>query len=236
MSTKLEKKEEHLAIIQSRTELLQQNYQNELETNPKYSLEVDPEDKYKMSPAQKEFIKQYVEFKNVNTAADLAGIDMDTARQFFIAYGSQQEIRRINLALYHRQFATRLLNLDEIGGYLTCLLTGANVPTGDQLRTADKLKIVDQLIRLNELKQNALQDPSVVMMQDIDVQIKNLSVATLGQLIKQSNMKEKQDIVKTYDAEDMLTPEETAYLSTLSTKDLLQLIDDTNKGGKGNDK
>lgn len=235
MSNNLKKKEKQLTVVQAKTELLQQEYTNELETNPKYSLEVDPENKYGMPEAQKNFVKQYVEFKNVNTAAELVGIDQDTAKQYFISFASQQEIRRINLALYHRQFATRLLTIDEIGGYLTCMLTGANVPIGDQLKTSEKLKVIDQLIKLNELKQNALQDPSVVMMNDIDVQIKNLSVATLGQLIAQSNMKEKQDIIKTYDVDGNLSPEEEAYLSTLPTSDLLQLIDETNKGVKKDD-
>lgn len=234
-SKKLLQAENALELVQTQTNALQKQYISELETNPKYSLSVDPENKYEMPDIQKKFIKFYVDYKNVNTAADLAEIDGDTAKRFFIAYGTQNEIRRINLALYHRQFATRLLDLDEIGGYLTCLLTGENVPVGDQLKTGEKLKVVELLIKLNELKQNSLLDPTIVMAKDIDVQIKNLSIATIKQLINQDvNMKERNNVVAEFSEHD-LTPEETAYLSTLPTKDLLQLIDDTNKKEGMND-
>lgn len=221
----LKQKENELMAVQTKTDLLQKEYIEDLEKNPKYSLEVDPENKYGMSDEQKEFIKQYVQFKDINIVADLIQIDVDTAKQYFIAFSSQQEIRRINLAMYHRQFAVRLLSLDEIGGYLTSLLTGLNLPISEQLKTSEKLKVVDQLIKLNELKQNAMLDPNVLMTQDISTQIKKLSIATISKLIKQSNLSEKQDIIREYDKDEKLSPEEEAYLSTLSTSDLLQLID-----------
>ena len=63
---------------------LEQEHEHELETNPKYSLEVDPEKKYNLSIEQKNFIQYYVEFKNVNVAAELSGIDMDTAKAYFV--------------------------------------------------------------------------------------------------------------------------------------------------------
>lgn len=232
--SKLEAKEQQLAIVQTSANALQEQYTAELETNPKYSLDVDPEKKYSMTDQQKAFVKHYVEFKNVNTAAELAGIDIDTAKQYFVAYSTQQEVRRINLALYHRQFNTKLISIDEIGGYLTSLLTGENVPIGDQLKTSEKLRVVELLIRLNELKQNALLDPTVLMMKDIDIQIKNLSVATISQLLKQSNKTKKPDIVQELD-DDSLTVEEKAYLSTLPASDLLQIIEETNKGGNKHD-
>ena len=232
--SKLEAKEKQLAVVQTSANALQEQYASELETNPKYSLDVDPEEKYGMTDQQKAFVKHYVEFKNVNTAAELAGIDMDTAKQYFVAYSTQQEVRRINLALYHRQFNTKLISIDEIGGYLTSLLTGENVPIGDQLKTSEKLRVVELLIKLNELKQNALLDPTVLMMKDIDIQIKNLSVATISQLLKQSNKPKKSDIIQELD-DDNLSVEEKAYLSTLPASDLLQIIEETNKGGNKND-
>ena len=232
--SKLEAKEKQLAVVQTSANALQEQYASELETNPKYSLDVDPEEKYGMTDQQKAFVKHYVEFKNVNTAAELAGIDMDTAKQYFVAYSTQQEVSRINLALYHRQFNTKLISIDEIGGYLTSLLTGENVPIGDQLKTSEKLRVVELLIKLNELKQNALLDPTVLMMKDIDIQIKNLSVATISQLLKQSNKPKKSDIIQELD-DDNLSVEEKAYLSTLPASDLLQIIEETNKGGNKND-
>lgn len=205
----------------SNSELIQKEYISELERNPKYSLEVDPEDKYLMSDLQKKFTKYYIEFKNVNTAAELAEIDMDTAKQFFISYPTQCEIRRINLALYQRQFARKLLNIDEIGGYLTSLLTDEFVPIGDQLKTTDKLKVVQMLIDLNKFKIESMITPSEVMEKDLDAQMKELSIDTIKKLL--STKEKKQDIAGQVAEE--LSPEETAYLSTLPTKDLLELIE-----------
>ena len=79
--SKLQATEEKLDLIKTETRDLEEKYSQELETNPKYSLEVDPENKYDMTPQQKEFIKQYVEFKNIFTAASLAQIDEETARK-----------------------------------------------------------------------------------------------------------------------------------------------------------
>lgn len=233
-SQQLALKEQELATITQNTSALQAAHTQELETNPKYSLDVDPENKYGMSDMQKEFIRHYVNFKNVNTAAELTGIDQDVAKQYFIAWPTQQEIRRINLALYQRQFSSRLVTLDEIGGYLTSMLTGEFVPMGDQLSARDKLKVVQMLIDLNKFKAGAIQDPTVIMARDINVQLKNLSVTTIRQLIEaKSSMSEKNDVIEVFDntSNSSLSPEEQAYLSTLPTEQLLDLIEQTNKEG-----
>lgn len=222
---KLNKQKEILAKVESSATALQNEYIDELETNPLYSLSVDPEDKYKMTQLQKDFIRNYVEFKNVGTAADLAGIDMDTAKQFFISYSSQQEIRRINRALYHRQFSNKLLSIDEIGGYLTSMLTDENVPLGDQLKSSDKLKVVQMLIDLNKLKIEAFDNPTVIMQEDINTEIKNLSVDTIKRLLdtKKQNDLNKREIID--EITENSTPEENDYLSTLPTDQLLQLLE-----------
>ena len=157
---------------------------------------------------------------------------MDVAKSYFVSFQSQSEIRRINLALYQRQFANRLLSLDEIGGYLTSLITDENVPLGDQLKTIDKLKVIQMLIDLNKTKIESLRNPTTIMAQDLDIEIKNLSIQTIQQLLKA----EKQPkVVGTGEFAEILSPEENAYLSTLSNKELLSLIDKKNKENE-NDK
>lgn len=226
----LEQQKKELAMMQKDATSLQKEYIHELDVDPKYSLQVDPLNKLQMSDLQKTFIGHYVNFKNVNTAAELTGIDQDTAKQFFVAYNSQQEIRRINLALYHRQFANRLIDLDEIGGYLTSLLTGDNVPIADQPKNVgERLAIVRMLIDLNKMKLEGLQNPTTIMAQDIDVQIKSLSLATVRQLLAQDNAAKQPKTIEVI-PDNNLTLEENAYLSTLPTKDLLNLIEETNKG------
>lgn len=213
------------ALEQTReTQLFQSEYISEIETNPEFSLEVDPTSQYGMTDLQKSFVKFYCDFKSIATAAELAKIDMDTAKEFYTSYSSQQEIRRINRAMYQRQFCTKLLDLDQIGGYLTSVLTDVNVPIADRLKPNEKLRVVDLLIKLNEMKMNAMKDPQVVMEADLDVQIKKLSISTIQELLNQNTkLKDKSKIVAEFT--DCLSPEETAYLSTLPTDDLLELVD-----------
>ena len=229
----LEQKENELSTIQSDVATIQQQYEVALQTDPQYSLEVDPEDKYHMTETQKVFVKQYVEYKSVGIAAELAKIDKDTAMSYLTAYSSQEEIRRINRALYHRQFNNKVLSLDQLGGYLSSLLMDENVPIADRLSTRDKLRVVEMLIDLNKMKMESFSDPSILMAKDIDIQIKSLSVATIQQLLTQS---QKPKPVTVY-AEDgtSLSPEENAYLSTLPTNEILHLLDETNKKENNND-
>lgn len=228
MSEKLDKKTEELAVVEQRSMDLQTQYINELETNPKYSLKVNPEGKYEMTEMQVKFIERYVDVKSVSTAAEYCGISMEEARDYYLTYSSQQEIKRINLALYKRQFATKLLSLDEIGGYLTSLLTDDNVASADRLKTPEKLRVAQMLIDLNKLKIESLNDPSSLMSTSIDVQIKNLSVETIRQLLTQEKKKKERIEVEKI-VEDEVSIEELAYLNTLPTQDLLDFIEDTNK-------
>ena len=206
---------------------VQKNYIKELENNVEYSLQVDPDNKYNMSESQKKFIENYVQFKNINTAAELSHIDMNQALEFFTAYNTQTEIRRINRALYHLQFSHKLLELDDLGGYLSSLLTDENVPLANQLRTKDKLKVVEMIIEINKLKKQGVEDPSEIIYKDLEVEVKNLSIKTIQQLLESSSKKSKID----YDRDTVLTVEEKDYLNTLSSKELLDLIESTNKKG-----
>ena len=135
---------------------IEKDYCNELITNPDFSLKVDPENKYNFSDNQKLFIENYVNYKNLMTAANLTGIEFSEAKKYINDYRTQCEIRRINKALYHHQFARKLISLEEIGGYLSSLLTDEFVPIADQLPSTDKLKVVNtvMIIPLFQLEYN----------------------------------------------------------------------------------
>src|SRR5574344_1132 len=220
---------------------LQKDYHHELETNPKYSLEVDPTNKYKLKDFEKNFVKQYINFRNVKTAADICHIDQDTANDLFASYPVQNEIRRINAALYQRRFAVKVLTLDDIAGYLTTMLTDEFVPMADQLSPQDKLRVIDTLLRVNATKEQAFADPSSIMntnkFDSLTAQIKELSVATIKQLIEQKpkpiDVTEDVVVIDELDKQNTLTPEEKSYLETLPTSELLELLDKTNKSDKG---
>ena len=96
---------------------LESDYYDSIDTDPRFSIEVDPLNRYHFSETQKEFITHYVQFKNLPLAAKLADIDEDLAMSYYKNYNIKAEIRRINLALNHRAFATRMMTIDELGGY-----------------------------------------------------------------------------------------------------------------------
>lgn len=204
----------------------------ELDTNPKYTLEIDPTNKYNFTDLQKMFIQYYLDFRNVNTAAQLCKIDQDVANQWFVSYSVQTELRRLNLALYQRQFAHKLLSIDEIGGYLSSLMTDENVPIADRLSTIEKLKVADMILKINDYKSNVMTNPDIIIETDINTQIKNLSVNAIKQLIEQNKYQtnNKDDIIEQLNVNNTFTDEEIAYLKTLPTNELLNMLNSlTNK-------
>lgn len=230
MDKKKKTKKNQILLTAEQQNTLQQSLMNELETNPEFSLEPDPTGQLKMDITQKDFIRHYVNFKSIATAAELSNIPKDDAKVYFTNYNIQKEIRRINRALYHRQFSNKLICVDDLGGYLTSLLTDDNVPIADQLKTTEKLRVVELLLRLNELKAG-MSDPKELLNSDIQIQIKNLSVNAIQQLLVQNNnLKEKNKVISTID-DGSLTMEEKSYLQSLPLNDLLKLVEETS-GGK----
>lgn len=211
--------------------VLEEGYMNKIDTDIKYSLEVDPENKYHMLDDQKLFIKNYVQFKNIPLAAELSGIDKQTATTYFMAYSTQQEIRRINLAMYHRQFSNKLMTIDEIGGWLTSVMVDENVPIIERLKTKDKLEVAKMIIDLNKLKANALEKPEILDAVVIEDQLKDLSVESIQNLINISANsekveKEREEVINEIQAENSrLTPEELAYMKTLPLDALLEMLE-----------
>lgn len=228
--TKKKKKDSgsELIAVQGEANQLQEQYMTELETNPKYSLRVNPEGKYKMSDKQIKFVEIYVQYKDITKTAWDMDIDMEEARAYYYSYDSQQEIRRINMAMYQRQFANKLLSLDQIGGYLSSLITDDNVAIGDRLKTREKLQVVNMLIELNKMKVMAFSNPEVVMSKDITADLKNLSVTSIVQLIQQNNnIRDKTKAIE--DSDTGLSFEEQAYLKTLPANELFTILNKTNK-------
>ena len=213
-------------ITNEEAEIIQKKLNESLEKDLEFSLNVDPENKYGMSDEQKKFIEYYVNFKSIMAAADFAGISPDQAKNYFVAYSTQQEIRRINRALYQRQFANKLITLDEIGGYLSSLLKD-EVPIADQIKSNEKIRVAQMIIDLNTLKLEALNNnPSSLMNKDLEVELQNLSVKTIKNLLEtndKKNQKEKKNIVDKISND--LTIEEKSYLESLPAKDLLEILE-----------
>lgn len=226
----MKKKKPEKETIDYNVVSLQREYIDELKNNPLYSLEIDPLNKYDFSENEKKFIENYVQYKSILACSTYMGITTEEANKIYASYNVQKEIRRIHSALYQRQFANKLLDLDDIGGYLTSLLTDDFIPIADRLSTQDKLKVVDLLIKINQMKANGFVKPEIIIEKDINEELKELSVDAIKQLlIQKSNRNEKVKLISEFDKDNILTPEEKSYLETLSVKELLKLLD---KGGE----
>lgn len=232
------KHEEDLVPIDE-VDVLEDNYLDKLQTDKRFSIDVDPCDRYHFSDTQKEFIANYVQFKNVPLAAKLTDIDEELAMSYYNSYNVKMEIRRINLALYHRAFATKMMSVDELGGYLTSVIIGENIAEADKIGTRDKMKAVQLIMELHKMKQESMTNPDkIIDAVDIQEDLSNLSVDAIQQLISSSkkvNTKDdkKEEIVNEIDEVNHgLSTEELSHLKSLPTQDLLKMLEETNKAVK----
>lgn len=229
-------------IVNVRQPDIGMNYLKSLEDDPKYQIEVDPDGFYEMSPEHKTFVKLFVQYRNLAVVAELMNIDPALAKDYFTRYSTQQEIRRINTAIYHRQVATNIIAFEDIGSYLSSWLIGADIPEADRLTKSEKLQVVRLLMDWHKSMREIIQKPEIITVETIEDEIKELSVANIKQLLatksilnknkekKQSkplpNIDDKDELIAQLNEDNMLSKEELEYLETLSAKDLLRLLKD----------
>lgn len=204
----------------------------------RYSLTVDPIGSLGLSDDQKRFLQAYIEFKNIPTAAQIAGIDEKDAMQYFFDSTCRSEIRRINLALYYRKFEKKLLTIDQIGGYLTSLLVDDDVVEAEKLKGRDKLEVAKMIIDLNKLKADSFSNPRTFDNVDFE-EIEELSPEDLKKIIQETvkpskeKQKETEDLDKKKDEliaqlnPNGLDVSEIAYLKTCTLEELEKLVKET---------
>lgn len=218
---------------------LQNNYIAELYKSAKFSLDVDPLGEYDMTDKQKTFIKNYVEYGNVPLAAQLSEIDEQEAMVYFRKDSTQFEIRRIKSARYHRVFAGKMLTLDEVGGYLTALIMD-EVPVSERVKPTEKIKVADMIIKINDMKSRAMNDPITIDAIDVEEQLKSLSLSSIQSLIDSSKNysnkstgneysvdKQKEEIIEQIQKANSaaLTISEKDQLNSMSLDALLEILD-----------
>lgn len=209
-----------------KTDEITKQYIDEVNNNIVFSLQVDPENKYNMSEEQKRFIAYYIQYRNIATAGMLANIDLHLATSYLMAYSTQQEIQRINKAIIQQQFATKLASLDNIGGWLTSLLTDS-VVEGDKINSKEKIKVAQMLIDLHKLKAESLMSPQTLIQKDINVELKDLSIETIKKLIyNDEQIEKKKEAIEKLKEEREMSYEDIEYLKTLDTETLLKFIED----------
>lgn len=195
--------------------------------SPKYSLTIDLENKYNFDETTKSFIKNYVQTKDIVLAANLTDINSNDAFNIFKRYEVQNEIRRLNCAIAQRQFLNKMLSLDQLGGYLSSMLTGEYSSVTTHLSIDDKNKIINTLLKIIEMKQNAVEEPATIISEDVDTQLKNLSIGAIKNLLTEYEKSDKKtELINDIDPNHELSKEEFDYLSSLSAKELLKFVDD----------
>lgn len=236
---KKDKKVDSPNISFNEVRAVEEGFKNELETNPKFSLEIDPGNLYNFSPLEKKFIKGMVDYKSLKFVTGmLLNIDFEDGVEMYNSYAVQEEIKRINLAMYARRFCSKMADLDSLGGYLTTAITDENVPVADRLTGKEKLAAVRLLIELNQIKANAYMNPEVIDVTAIENDIKNLKVDDIKTLIQNSSEDDetymkKTELISKIDKDGLLTSEEVTYLRTMTIDELEKILKDIEgKGGE----
>ena len=203
-------------------EKLKEEYALELQNNPELSLSIDPTNKYKFDDTEKKFIEAYIQTKNVGYAISVSEMDESKSMGFLMDYRTQSEIRRINKAICQLQFQTKMVTLDEIGGYLTALLEG-NAVLAEQPSMQDKMKIVEMLLKVHQIQQDAIKEPQTLLQRDLNIDLSKLSTKTIKALIDNYKVNDIDEIMNSN-----MTPEEIANLKTQS-KSIIELMKMLNK-------
>lgn len=221
-------KDNKIVYVPVDDEQVKQEYLEKLNTDPEFSLEVDPTNKYSLSQEHKDFIKQFLEYNNIPIVCELLHIEEGKARKYLLQTETQNEINRIKKARYHRQFANKLVDVDQIGGYLTSLLTDDNVPVYEQLSMKQKLKVAELLIKVNSMKNTGINNPSdFIDTKPVIEQVKDMSSKDIKKLIDKSQDKkinlERELIIIQLTKNNNLTEEDIEYLKTLPIEELKKL-------------
>lgn len=187
-------------------------------TDAEYSLEIDPLKKYNFTDEQIDFIRYYSEFKNFVLVADMMGCGTDEVVKLYNSPHVIQELFRLNRARYHNMFATKMLDVEQLGGYLTALLTD-QVPIADRINSSEKLRVVNSLLQIQQLRREALDDPSLMTSGDISTQIKDLSVEAIKNLLA---VAEKDKAIDVEVVQDTLSEEDKTRIENMSTDEILK--------------
>lgn len=208
------------------------DYLQALNDDIRYSLTIDPTNKYKFNDIEKLFIENYIQHRNVPLASRLSGLTENEGLELYKKYEIKEEIERINIAIYLRNFGQKMLSLDEIGGWLSAVMTD-QVPEVDKVSTKDKLAFAKMLVEIHELKKKSYDNPQLIDGEVIDATLSNLSVKSIKQLIDASNDTStgdisKDELIDKINVDGSLSPTDIAALKSMNKEELLNLLEELN--------
>ena len=224
------KKESTIFVPASEVENVKNQYLQKVGDDPQYSLEVDPTGIYGMNDEEKMFINLYLTFENVIMVCQLLDIPEETGKKYYIRSDIQAEIDRLKIARYHHQFSSKILDIDEMGSYLTSLIMDQYVSKNDKLNPKNKLKAVELLMHLTKMKYEIFNNSprELIDMVEVKEQVKEMSPKKIKELITKSQ-ESKLDIEKEVYIDKLrtygeLSKEDIEYLYSLPIDELKNLV------------
>lgn len=211
----------------------EENFKELVETDPKYSLNIDPLGQYNFSDEELDFISYMVQYKNVQFVSTvLMNISLQRGVEIYKSYRVQTEIRRLNLAMYARRFITKMADLEQIGGFLTSGLIDENVPIADRWGAKEKIAASKLLINLNILRKNAINEPKVVEVIEVQKDLEKLNPNDIKKLIEMNDEDniEKEKIIEIINEDNLLSMEELKNLRMMSLEELQDLLNTITEG------
>lgn len=205
------------------------------------SLEPLAKDKstgHSFSETERKFITLWIEFKNISLVAQMMKLEQDEILSMLSEKAVRNEIDRISAMRVKKRFAERIMTLDDMEGYLTSLVTDKGVPFAERLNEKDKLNALKLLLEVKDMKAGGLAEPSTLDNLPIEDEIKELSVDTIKELLSRKidnpkALEENRAIrQKAVLAIPNATPNESADISSMTPKELLNMLDRLEKEKK----
>lgn len=113
---------------------------------------IDTQNEYFMTDVQKEFVLLYTQYHDPFVVGEMLHLTLEETFEVWSNYYVKRALEQLGKIMFYKQLAIKLDSIDELGGYLTSLLTDQNIPECDKLSPKEKLSICDLIIKLNEYK------------------------------------------------------------------------------------
>lgn len=140
--------------------------------------------KITLSPLQKDFLFIFFQTNSLTTTKNYLNISLEDVVKIYKDPLIQDILRILQLHRHREIFKMKMLNLEEIGSYLSNQLLDLNLGEADRLTPKEKLEATKLLLDVHTKLNNSIQNPiELDSYQILDMQLKNLSISTIKSLL-----------------------------------------------------
>lgn len=189
-------------------ENLGMQYLEELSGDPKYSLAADPTGFYELDENHKTFIELYSQYNNLAIVCELMEIEPFIGKDYLLRFSTQQELRRLNLARYHRQIATKIISYQDLGSYLSSWLIGDATTESDKLKKSEKLQLIKLMMDWHKGMAEYSKSPHQIIDITVEEELEELKATDIRELLqKKKLLKSISEAQKEVQGEEAIKPE-----------------------------